>query len=136
MNSCLTLKSKRIIFLLTLLIVTSLLTALCVQSAYADGEKLTDSLEDVLSSSSGQDIVEKVDEGGFKAVTTLRSIAIVAAVLFLVWAGVIFWGAGGNPGKISEAKSKLIWFFVALIFIFMAENIFATLAEFFGIELK
>jgi len=127
-------ETKAIVFAITLLSMLTL-TIICVTSAYAGTDKLTDSLKEATSSGT-EDIIEKVDEGGFKAVTTIRSVAIVAAVIFLVWAGIIFWGAGGNPGKISEAKSKLIWFFIALVFIFMAENIFATLADFFGIDLN
>lgn len=134
MNS-MAIKSKRIIFAIMILTVVSFLsTTVFMQSAYASpANKLTESLG---TTDSRIDIIDKVDEGGYKIVETVRSIAIVAAVIFIVWAGIVFWGAGGNPGKISEAKGKLIWFFIALVFIFMAENIFTTLANFFGISLN
>lgn len=134
MNATMITRSKIIPIAIVILISLAILTTI-TQPVYAGDQSLTESLKDA-TSSGGEDIIQKVDEGGYKAVNTIRSVAIVAAVIFLVWAGIIFWGAGGNPAKISEAKSKLIWFFVALVFIFMAENIFATLADFFGIKLE
>lgn len=123
---------KKIVFFLVLAMMVFPMLLTAVDTAYATGD--SGSISGSIKGSTGDDIVKKVDVSGFKAVKVMRSLAVVAAVIFVAWAGVIFWGAGGNPAKISEAKSKLIWFFVALILIFMAENIVATIADFFGMS--
>jgi hypothetical protein len=76
-----------------------------------------------------------VDEGGYKAVFSLRRLVIVGAAVFLVWAGIIFWGAGGNDTKISSAKQKLLFFFIALFLVFGAESILVSVFDFFGIDI-
>lgn len=125
-----TFNKRKIVFFLALFLLVVPVLLITLDNTSADASSLMSKVK----GSSGDEIVKKVDTSGFKIVNVFRSIAVVVAVIFITWAGVIFWGAGGNPAKLSEAKGKLIWFFVALIFIFMAENIVATIADFFGMN--
>jgi len=134
MLNCLSLITNQRKTIVTVLLLTAVfffvISNVFITNSFAD-KKLTDQLS-LDQDQMNVDIVERVDTSGYKLLNIIRSLAVIGAILFLAWSGIIFWGAGGNPQKISEAKNKLIYFFIALVFVFMAENILATLADFFG----
>lgn len=105
-------QSKKI---LILMLVVTLLIAFCGM-AYAAG---------------ANDLVAKAEGAKDKVVKTIQDLAKVAAVVFIAWAGVIWWGAGGDAQKMAAAKAKLLWFFIALFFIFGAEGIANSLVGLF-----
>jgi len=80
----------------------------------------------------GSSLVAEAAAAKDKIVALLEDLAKVAAVIFIGWAGYIFWGAGGDPQKMSAAKSKLAYFFIALFFIFGAQSIVNTMLDLFG----
>lgn len=77
------------------------------------------------------DLVGKATAAKDKVVKLIQDLAKVAAVVFIGWAGVIFWGAGGDAQKMAAAKSKLFYFFIALFLIFGAEGIIKTVLGLF-----
>lgn len=71
-------------------------------------------------------IIDKAKSAKDKVVKLIQDVAKVVAAAFIAWAGVIWWGAGGDPQKLAAAKGKLLGFCIALIFIFGAEDIVST----------
>lgn len=124
---------KRNVTLLTLAVYL-IFCLFCTTAMAADDDgSLINKIKE--ASKNENNIVEKADQKGYKAVMMIRSIAFIAAVLFLAWAGLILLGGGGDSRKMADVKGKLIGFFLALIFIFLAEEIVATIIEFLGVEL-
>ena len=74
-------------------------------------------------------IVGKAQNAKEKVIGVIEELAKVAAVVFIAWAGVIWWGAGGDAQKMAAAKSKLLWFFIALFLIFGAQGISDSIIE-------
>ncbi|NSW82757.1 MAG: TrbC/VirB2 family protein [Syntrophothermus sp.] len=73
---------------------------------------------------------------GDTIVDALRQIAAVAAVIFVVWAGYLFWTGGGNPQKLAMAKDRVLWFLVAMLFVFGAEKIVGFIIKLLNISDK
>jgi len=69
------------------------------------------------------EILQKIDERVSSVVATVRVLATIFAVIFMIWMGFIFFTAGGNPHKLADAKTQIIFFFVSMLFIFAAEPI-------------
>jgi hypothetical protein len=60
--------------------------------------------------------------------TWIFNIAIPIAVIFIVYAGIRFVMARGNPGEVGKAKSVLGWAIVGLIIVIIGRG-FITLIE-------
>lgn len=73
---------------------------------------------------------------GDTIVDALRQIASIAAVIFIVWAGYLFWTGGGNPQKLAMAKDRVLWFLVAMLFVFGAEKIVGFIIKLLNISDK
>lgn len=109
-----------------------LFVSLCfVSPAFAD--RISDDLKSA-ASGSGEDIVEIADRGGYAFVSTIRELAVIGALIFGVWAGLIFFAAGDNEMKLSRAKGKLIVFLLCLILIFKTESIVVSIFNLLGLE--
>lgn len=66
-------------------------------------------------------------------VTVVQGVFGVAAVCFVIWAGIMFWGAGGDPNKIAMAKKAFGGFIIAIICVFFADKIVGGLLGIFGL---
>lgn len=71
----------------------------------------------------GEVIQTEIDALGTNIVTLIRSIFGILAVIFIMWAGFVFWGASGDPNKMMFAKRMLAGFVICMIFVFMAEKL-------------
>ncbi len=119
---------------LILFIVLSL-AFMCAGAASADQGSLTDAVRQYQGGQGGQAIAEEIDRVGSSIVGFARGIFGVAAVIFIMWAGVVFYGAGGDPNRIAMAKKLVAGFIVAMICIFSAEKIVGGLLGLFGYTL-
>jgi len=68
-----------------------------------------------------------------KLVNVAQGVFGVAAVCFIIFAGIMFWGAGGDPNKIVGAKKALAGFIIAMICVFFADKIVGGLMGIFGL---
>jgi hypothetical protein len=68
-----------------------------------------------------------------KLVNVAQGVFGVAAVCFIIFAGIMFWGAGGDPNKIIGAKKALAGFIIAMICVFFADKIVGGLMGIFGL---
>lgn len=66
-------------------------------------------------------------------VGVVQGVFGVAAVCFVIWAGIMFWGASGDPNKIAMAKKAFAGFIIAIICVFFADKIVGGLLGIFGI---
>lgn len=66
-------------------------------------------------------------------VGVVQGVFGVAAVCFVIWAGIMFWGAGGDPNKIAMAKKAFGGFIIAIICVFFADKIVGGLLGIFGL---
>jgi hypothetical protein len=66
-------------------------------------------------------------------VGVVQGVFGVAAVCFVIWAGIMFWGAGGDPQKITMAKKAFAGFIIAMICVFFADKIVGGLLGIFGV---
>lgn len=64
---------------------------------------------------------------GQNIVNVVQGVFTVAAILFVIWAGITFFGAHGDPQKIQMAKKMLGGFVISMILIFYSDHIVATL---------
>ncbi|MCF8010918.1 MAG: hypothetical protein K9L17_08405 [Clostridiales bacterium] len=96
-----------------------------------------------LAENIGEVVEEHAQEGGKalkeeitilvgNVVSFARGIAGVLGVVFVLWAGFIFWGAGGDPRKMAFAKSMIAGFILCIIFVFAAEKIVGGLLGLLG----
>lgn len=106
-------KRKKLFLILAILIIALLISSNIVFAAETGG------------------ILQKAESAKGKIITLAQDAAKTVAAVFIVWAGYIYWGAGGDQQKITAAKSKLQTFFIALFFIFGAESIVNTIFEIF-----
>lgn len=75
------------------------------------------------NSSDQKQILEDIDRQVANIVGTVRVIAAIFAVIFVIWIGIVFLTSGGNPQRLMQVKTQIALFFVSLICIFMAEGI-------------
>ncbi len=84
------------------------------------------------------------DSGGTSIISTASQIATnitniaqslfgIAAVIFIIWAGIMFFGAQGDPKKITTAKQAFAGFVVAMVCVFFADKIVAAVLGMMGI---
>lgn len=112
-------KKKHLVVILIVMLVFSFLACSFAYAADPTG-------------TTGGDLVAKATSAKDKVVKLIVDLAKIAAVVFIAWAGVIFWGAGGDTQKMAAAKSKMLYFFMALFLIFGAQGIVNTLLELFS----
>ena len=73
----------------------------------------------------GNDSLEKLAVIIGKAI---QDLAIPVAVIIIIWIGVQFLTANGNPEKISKARTALLWTVIGLAIIFIGGG-FITLIK-------
>ncbi len=66
-------------------------------------------------------------------VDVVQGVFGIAAVVFVIWAGVMFWGAHGDAQKIAHAKRAFAGFVVAMVCVFFADKIVGGLLGIFGV---
>jgi Co/Zn/Cd efflux system component len=115
------LKSKKVL-VITLAI---MLLFSCVSFAFA-APNVNPTANPELIKTTATNIAENV-------VGVVQGVFGVAAVCFVIWAGIMFWGASGDPNKIAMAKKAFAGFIVAMICIFFADKIVGGLLGIFGI---
>ena len=59
-------------------------------------------------------------------------IGVISLVIFIIWAGMGFFTAQGNPTKIQEAKKRLLWTLVATAIILGTYVIILSIRAFIG----
>jgi hypothetical protein len=65
-------------------------------------------------------------------VTLLFNFALVLTPVMVVVAGIMFVTAAGDPGRISTAKSILLWTIVGLVIIILSRGLVAVLGAIIG----
>ena len=68
-------------------------------------------------------------------ITTLVVIAIIIAVIFLVWGGIKWIMSGGDKAKVESARNTIIGGIVGLILVFLAYFIITLVAGLFGVNM-
>lgn len=81
---------------------------------------------------SSESFAGEVDALAGRVVGFVRGIAGVAAVLFLIWFGFTLFGAGDDPHKKAAAKSRFVYFLLALILVMGAERIVGLILSLLG----
>lgn len=76
-------------------------------------------------SGNGDDTISGTDGIILRAAALLSIVASIAAILVIMIAGIIFITAGGDSGKVSNARNMIIYSIVGLIVIFLARTIVA-----------
>jgi len=122
---------KKIITTVLLVTIISMLAA----PVFADGSgmgslydriKKPSIAEEIIPQGGGSNetqILELIDEKVSSIVATVRVLATIFAVIFLIWMGLIFFTAGNNPQKLMGAKTQMAFFFISMLLIFLAEPI-------------
>lgn len=67
-------------------------------------------------------------------ITTLLIIAVIVALVFLVWGGVKWITSNGDKARVESARSTIISALVGLIIAFLAYFLLSVVASFFGIN--
>lgn len=134
---------KTIIMMLLIVMVLSLFAA----PAFADKSSVEDLYESIKKDSiageittqqggpSETEILQKIDERVSAIVATVRVLSTIFAVIFLIWMGIIFFTAGNNPQKLMGAKTQIVFFFISMLFIFLAEPIVRFVLSWFLTDL-
>ncbi len=130
---------KTIVLAILLIVIVSLISA----PVFATGDEETpggSSVEELYTRMKGTDslteritsqedgptetqILSMIDERISHIVATVRVLATIFAVIFLIWMGLVFFTAGNNPQKLMGAKTQLVFFFISMLMIFLAEPI-------------
>ena len=84
----------------------------------------------------GGSLKQEVDKVGTNIVDFVRSVFAVAAVVFVIWAGFMWFGAHGDNTKIDMAKKAFAGFVVCTICVFAAEKIVGGILGILGYQIK
>ncbi len=68
-----------------------------------------------------------------KATTAAWSIFAIAAVICFIYAGIMFLGSAGDPGKITKSKDALIWGCVGIAVAILAYSAVTILKTALGV---
>lgn len=71
----------------------------------------------------GDAIEDEIDKIGTSIVEFVRDIFGIIAVVFLIWAGFVFWFAGGDPQARVRAAKLAGGFLICLVVVYTAETI-------------
>lgn len=66
-----------------------------------------------------------------KTVNIFVSILVVLAVLYMVWGGFTYITAGGDSGKIGEAKNRVLFGLIGVVIMIFAVGIFNLVSSYF-----
>lgn len=130
--------SKQKSIIIALLAIMLLSMACSIAFAAGDSGSSSESIKEKVKQYQGQGgevIEEEVDKVASNIIGLVRGIAGILGVVFLIWAGFVFWGAGGNPQQIAFAKKMMAGFVICLILIFTAEKIVGGLLGLLGYEI-
>lgn len=120
---------KQIVLLLVVLLLFSY-----AASAYA-GDGLIDQVKQN-AGNQGESLKQEVDKVGTNIVDFIRSTFAVAAVVFVIWAGFMWFGSHGDESKIAMAKKAFAGFVVCMICVFAAEKIVGGVLGVLGYQIK
>lgn len=101
------------------------LLAMCLVFALtgiAHADSLIDSVQAAQQSGGGA-IQAEIDRIGLSIVNFVRSVFAVIAVVFVIWAGFVFWGAGGDPNAMMRVKKLAAGFIICIVGVYSAETI-------------
>jgi hypothetical protein len=130
----------RLKFLLSVLVMMVLVCGIAAPVAatplYDEIKDQTDKVGESIVPGAGGDqdaeeIISQVETQITNIVVTVRVIAAIAAVIFVIWIGIVFFTSGGNPIRLAQAKTQVALFFVSLICIFAAEPIVRFILSWF-----
>lgn len=62
----------------------------------------------------------------------LRNLFFVIAAFFILWAGWTYLQAGGDPGKVEEAKNRLLYAVIAIAVALVATGVVPLVRGFLG----
>jgi type IV secretory pathway VirB2 component (pilin) len=126
-------KSLRLISLVTLVVFAASLALAGVASAQNQGQSI---IEQVRAAQGGQALKQEVDKVGSNIVDFVRGVFGVLAVIFVIWAGFAFWGAGGDAERIAQAKRLAAGFIICLICVFAAEKVVGGILGILGYQIQ
>jgi type IV secretory pathway VirB2 component (pilin) len=126
-------KSLRLISLVALVVFAVSLAVAGVASAQNQGQSIT---ERVKAAQEGETLKQEVDKVGYNIVDFVRGIFGVLAVIFVILAGFVFWGAGGDPNRIAQAKRYAAGFVICLICVFATEKIVGGILGILGYQIQ
>lgn len=83
-----------------------------------------------------------IPQGGSNTLETIISVGlqiflivvIIAALFYLVWAGIRWIQSSGDPTKIDEARKQIIFAIIGLVVAFLAFGIINLFGGIFGIK--
>lgn len=95
--------------------------------------QITIPIQDQLDSVTSFEI--QTDLGAYVSniVSILLSVAGLAAFVFLVWGGIMWITAGGDKGKIEEARNRITQAVIGLTIVAASWAIFSLVSYFFGL---
>lgn len=71
-----------------------------------------------------------------KGIQVLIIIAVIIAVLFLLWGGIKWILSGGDKAKVESARNTIIGGIVGLVLVFLAYFIISVVGGLFGININ
>ena len=69
-------------------------------------------------------------------IQVLVVLAVIIAVIFLVWGGIKWILSGGDKAKVESARNTIIGGIVGLVLVFLAYFIIGVIANLFGININ
>lgn len=70
-----------------------------------------------------------------KTIQILVVVAVIIAVLILIWGGIRWITSGGDKAKVESARSTIIGGIIGLVLVFLAYFIISVVANLFGIDI-
>lgn len=64
----------------------------------------------------------------------IRDLAIPVAVIMIIWIGIQFLTANGNPEKITKARSALLWVCIGLAIIFIGGGFISLVKDILNLK--
>ncbi|WP_374724105.1 hypothetical protein [Calidifontibacillus erzurumensis] len=92
-------------------------------------------IKDTIRSENIGTLESNVDQAGSSLISFIRGIAIIVAIVMLLWMGFLKFFSG-DAQSISQMKVKLGVFVLAIIFTFKTEAILGALFNLFGVDLN
>lgn len=128
-------KCKRSIILMVLIVAMVSIMGVILPQQTVHANKADSGGSSIKDKLSGTDDLEtQVDDSTNNFIKKVRHIAIFGAIVFGIWLGLCFYGAGFSPDTLRQAKVQSLAFVVCLAFIFWTEPIIGFLFGIFGVD--
>lgn len=98
---------------------------------FTPGNSLIDEATSRGGGRGADEIITEIDEQVRNLVGIVRALAIIGAIVFILWTGIVLFTSGGDPRKLATLKTSITLFFISMILFFSSEAVVRLIVSWF-----